>query len=377
MSPVHDPACRGVRSTRPVGASLAIVASLALVVSIAVGSRSASAHSLLLAYVRVSVTGLESAIVTLKTPLAEGRSPRLTLTLSGCSVLPLGPPERIGDATVDHFRVECTGPLRESRLRIGGLGRGLRESVVVLESEGRSSDARLLAAEEPEVALGALMDEEVGGVAAALVYGRMGVEHVVLGLDHLAFVAGLVLIVIRRRGAAEKTRGQRGLDLLTTLTAFTLAHSATLALAVLDLVRVPQRAVEVIIALSIILLATEMAERAEEPTLTERHPRGVAFGFGLVHGLGFAGALRELGLMPDEIPVALVSFNLGVEVGQLAFCLLLVALIDRSRASPRLGERRLETAVSLLTGTLGCYWLLDRALPWALTAWTSSASGAH
>ena len=136
-------------------------------------------------------------------------------------------------------------------------------------------------------------------------YLRLGVEHILGGLDHLLFVFGLLLLVRRPKMLAA------------TVTAFTAAHSLTLGLAISGWVVLPSAPVEVCIALSIVLLAVELTHK--RPTLTRRFPWGVAFGFGLLHGLGFAGALADLGLPEGRLIPTLVSFNVGVEVGQLAF----------------------------------------------------------
>ena len=135
-----------------------------------------------------------------------------------------------------------------------------------------------------------------------------GIEHILLGFDHLLFVLALILIVRSLR------------VLLITITAFTIAHSITLALATLGVVHVPGPPVEAMIALSILLLACEILRvRRGEESSTARWPWLVAFAFGLLHGFGFAGALTELGLPQGDIPLALFAFNVGVELGQLAF----------------------------------------------------------
>jgi hydrogenase/urease accessory protein HupE len=179
-------------------------------------------------------------------------------------------------------------------------------------------------------------------------YLWLGIEHILLGYDHLLFVLALMLLVTDWR------------RLIATLTAFTLAHSLTLALAILDLVHVAPAPVEASIALSIVLLAAELT-RADEnpPTLTRRAPWLVAFLFGLLHGLGFAGALRDFGLPPGQVPLALLAFNGGVEVGQLTFvavaCLPVVIWRRVATARPRLG---LLPAYAI--GSLAFAWLLER-----------------
>jgi hypothetical protein len=185
----------------------------------------------------------------------------------------------------------------------------------------------------------------------ARAYAGMGVEHILTGVDHLMFVTGLLLFVRSAR------------RLLLTITSFTLAHSVTLAVAALNIVHPPRGPVELCIALSILLLAVEASRKRE--TWTHRAPWVVAFAFGLLHGFAFASALRDVGLPPQHVPLALASFNLGVEAGQLlAVAAVLVAyriLVRGTRA-----VQRAHTASVFVLGTASVYWCIDRALAlWA------------
>jgi hypothetical protein len=192
-------------------------------------------------------------------------------------------------------------------------------------------------------------------------YLKLGVEHIWLGFDHLLFVACLVWIAGGWRRIAA------------TVTGFTLGHSITLAAAALDLVSVPIQAIEVLIALSIVLLAVELA-RGRSHTITWRHPMAVASAFGLLHGFGFAAVLREVGLPQDGLPGALLAFNLGIELGQLLF---VAALLGLAAALTRVGHwamlalpsppsAALQAAVPRLlvaysVGITATYWMLQRA----------------
>lgn len=178
-------------------------------------------------------------------------------------------------------------------------------------------------------------------------YFVLGVEHILLGIDHLLFVLALVLIV-------------RGVGLLVkTVTAFTIAHSITLALATLGVVHVPSAPVEAIIALSIVFVAAEIIRsKRGRGGLAERAPWIVAFTFGLLHGFGFAGALAQVGLPQNDIPVALLFFNLGVEAGQLAFVgvvLAAIALLARLRL-PRWAPYLPPYAI----GSVAMFWVIQR-----------------
>jgi hydrogenase/urease accessory protein HupE len=182
-------------------------------------------------------------------------------------------------------------------------------------------------------------------------YFLLGTEHIVFGTDHLLFVIGLMLLATDRR------------TLVKTITAFTAAHSLTLALAVLGVVHVPPAPVETLIALSIVLLAAELVrlDRGIDvpPSLTARRPWVLAFLFGLLHGLGFAGALTEIGVPPDQVAVSLVAFNVGVEAGQLAVVLVLLAPITVLRRA-RWQRPWLAMVPAYAIGSVAMAWTLER-----------------
>lgn len=192
--------------------------------------------------------------------------------------------------------------------------------------------------------------------AAARRYTLLGVEHILVGIDHLLFVLALLFVV------------GGGWRLVKTITAFTIAHSLTLGLATLGYVNVPSAPVEAAIALSIVFLCVEIIHARRGRTgLTYAYPWIVAFAFGLLHGLGFAGALSEIGLPPPEIPVALLFFNIGVELGQLLFvfaAFLVLALLRRITGMTRDAAAYLtvEHAVVYAIGILASYWLIERAI---------------
>ena len=179
----------------------------------------------------------------------------------------------------------------------------------------------------------------------------MGTIHILEGFDHLLFLLTLLLIVV-------------GVwPLLKTVTAFTVAHSLTLALATLGVVHIPPAPTEAVISLSIILLAVEaMRKYAGESTLSERYPWVVAFTFGLVHGLGFAGALSEIGVPQNEVPLALLMFNVGVETGQVMFVVavsLLLAGLRRLHSHTALTVARLSPYA---IGGVAAFWTIERVM---------------
>jgi hydrogenase/urease accessory protein HupE len=178
-------------------------------------------------------------------------------------------------------------------------------------------------------------------------YTRLGVEHILTGFDHLLFVVALTLLVRKRRA------------LIMTITAFTVAHSLTLAATVLGLVSVPPAPVEAAIALSIVLVCAECLRPADTGSFTRRAPWLVAFAFGLLHGMGFASALMEIGLPEKHIPAALLCFNVGVELGQLA--VIAAVLVVRALATRvRLARPPLTRGVLYAMGATAAFWSLDR-----------------
>jgi hydrogenase/urease accessory protein HupE len=180
------------------------------------------------------------------------------------------------------------------------------------------------------------------------VYTVLGIEHILFGFDHLLFVLALIII------AKGKWK------IVKTVTAFTLAHSITLSLASLGLVTFPGAPVEAVIALSIVFLAVEIINiQKGEPSLTSKKPWLVAFIFGLLHGFGFAGALSEIGLPQQAIPFALGFFNVGVELGQLAFVFVMLgvfAVIKRFKLKLNWGKKLIAYSI----GSLAAFWMIDR-----------------
>lgn len=260
-------------------------------------------------------------------------APNDTRALGGADVAPRYPAHcALSDGVLD-----CEGEL-SGDIEIVGL-RGTRlTTVVVITRRDADPEEHVATGDAPIITLGA----PPAGIVA---WAAIGAEHVLLGLDHLAFVLGLLLVC--------------GLDrrVVATLTAFTVAHSLTLALAVLDVVRLPSAPVEACIALSIVLVAREALARSATPSLTERAPWVVAGIFGLVHGLGFAGALMDLGLPRRSLGTALLGFNVGVELGQLMVALA-AALV--AWGAVRLGAERARPVVAYGLGALGAFWLIAR-----------------
>jgi len=180
-------------------------------------------------------------------------------------------------------------------------------------------------------------------------YIKLGFEHILTGPDHLLFILGLILLV----------HGWR--LLLWTVTSFTVGHSATLSLAVLGFVNFPPRAVEVLISLSLFVVAVELARNAEgRAPWMRRFPWAVALVFGLLHGLGFAGALSQVGLPAGRIPLALFSFNVGIELGQLLFVVIVVAVRAAVGWIPMRWPKQIDLISTYTIGSLSAYWVFER-----------------
>lgn len=252
---------------------------------------------------------------------------------------------RTRDAAVQTWQIEARTPLRGQSLRIRGLDATLTDALVRVDFADGSQWVKRLTAQETA----ATIPLRPTAWAVAAEYLKLGVSHILLGVDHLLFVLALLLLT------------RNVMQLVKTVTAFTAAHSLTLALATLGFVHVPQAPVEAVIALSIVFVAAEIVHaRQGRVALAMRAPWLVAFVFGLLHGFGFAGALTEIGLPEGQVPLALLFFNLGVELGQLAFIAVVLAAIAAVRrlriATPRWGNLVPPYAI----GSIAMAWLVQR-----------------
>ena len=298
------------------------------------------AHEVRPAYLELRQTGNGLAEVTFKQPILGERILRLEPVFpEDCR---RGPEAAsiVGAALVRRFTLECDLEGRE--IAIAGLERSLTDVYLRIERSDGPVFSAVLKPASPSVVF---TETAIPGVFA---YLGIGVEHILFGWDHLLFVAGLVLLVRWRR-------------LALTASAFTLAHSLTLALATLGGITLPGPPVEIVIALSISLIGLEALRRMRgEEGLSARLPGAIAFGFGLIHGFGFAGALAEIGLPKGAEFMALLMFNLGVELGQAA---LITALLLTGWLIARAGARvltSLRQAGAYACGIAGAYWAIER-----------------
>jgi len=303
--------------------------------------------------------------------------PSTAMRRSDSAPAPVYPPS----CRVEREELFCSPPGLRGTLRVDGLTPSSELIVQIDWRSGRQQTGVLVGGRNTlDIAPEAGVEGRSGALAS---YTRLGIEHIAEGVDHLLFVLGLVLLVGFRRG------------LLWAITGFTLAHSLTLAASVTGLLVLRPLPVEALIAFSLVLVANE-AWRAQRPsrtrmptaraqTLTARYPASLAFGFGLVHGLGFGGALKEVGLPESDRLLALLGFNLGVEIGQLAFVAVLLALVTLAelvaqrigRSAPQAGplsaprpvlgwSRLARGAATYLVGCSGAYLFIARVVALAL-----------
>jgi len=260
----------------------------------------------------------------------------------------LGVPEiHIGDSDVSElWRVDCgDAGLVGHTLAVRGLDRSRTDALIRVQlADGRAVRGLVNA----EHAVFRVPDRE-SVLSVVRGYVGLGVEHLLTGLDHVLFVVGLVLLVSTWR------------SLVATVSAFTVGHSVTLSLATLGVVRVPTMLFELAIAFSILLLGAELARREPGGSWLRRRPWAMALGFGLLHGLGFAGALSQIGLPSGDIPLALVSFNVGVELGQLLIVVPLALAIALAGEHLRRVPVVLARAPAYAIGSLAAYWCIERA----------------
>jgi hydrogenase/urease accessory protein HupE len=319
------------------------------------------AHEVRPGYLQVQETDTDTYDITWKVP-ANGEY-RLALHAR----LPqecVGQPTQgsfVGGAFVERWRATCPGGLVGKTISIDGLSATRTDVLVRVERLDGTTQTVRLDPERVSFAVAAAPDS----FEVARTYFVLGVEHILTGVDHLLFVLALLFLVRSWR------------RLVATVTAFTVAHSITLAAATLGLVHVSQTPIEAIIALSVVFVAAEILHAARgQPGLTARAPWIVAFVFGLLHGFGFAGALRDVGLPEKDVPLALLTFNLGVEAGQLLFIVAAVAVLaalsrvlarrSAETHGPWAAEEKLQVPVAYVVGSVAAFWVVERVVAfWA------------
>ncbi|MFG1480983.1 HupE/UreJ family protein [Xanthobacter sp. V4C-4] len=325
------------RRTRPAGGAIALrllAAVLALLGAVLAGAGAARAHEATMAVITLREIGAGRYIGQWTMPPAD---PRLQ---------PIFPP---------HCRwtppeLDCSARGLVGQLSFMGLGS--KQSVATIRVVPREgpleaytvsvANPTATAARDPGTDLAVWRE-------LAETYVNLGIDHILRGIDHLLFVLGLIWLV------------KGGWRLVKTITAFTVGHSLSLAAATFGWVGVPERPLNAAIALSIVFLGVEIVKlQRGEPGLTARYPWSVAFAFGLLHGLGFATALTALGIPQATLPIALLFFNVGVEIGQLAFVMLVLALLWAHRQAQAMLPRWGAAVPAYAIGGLASYWFLLR-----------------
>ena len=341
----------------------------------------AQAHWASPGYLELQQSGEESFSVLWKVPLQAGRPLEMAPVLpETCKEQTPVSSVKTATAVIQRWLVHCTGNLTDKPIMIDGLPNTLTDVLVRVNRLDDTVQTVRLTGDNPAF----VVTQSPSWVDVSTTYLILGFEHILSGIDHLLFVLALLVIV----------KGWR--RLVATITAFTIAHSFTLGAATLGFVYVPRPPVEAVIALSILFLAVEIARRhtagkyptdasfegnlnaastndgpthttsvsaesvGETESLTYSWPWLVAFAFGLLHGFGFAGALTEVGLPQNAIPLALLFFNIGVELGQLAFVagFLLLSWVFGHLLSAR--SRWIELIAAYAIGAVAAYWTIER-----------------
>ena len=314
-----------------------------------------AAHEVRPAYLQVTEVSEGRFEVLWKQPILPDADPGLVRRLpiaprfpAHCRESDRHLPDLTTAALIERWTLTCgERGLVGAEISIDGLPRTLTDVLLrVRLLDGTAAD-HLLRSEAPR----AVLSPESGGGAAVPTYLLLGIEHLLFGFDHILFVVGLLFFV------------RRPLQLVQVVTAFTAAHSITLALSTLGVVTLSQRPVEAVIALSILFLAVELARGTSGgQSVMVRSPWAIAFGFGLLHGFGFAGALTEIGLPESARAMALLLFNVGVEIGQLAIVGVLLALLQIVRITRAPVPAFAARVPVYVMGAVSAYWFVERLL---------------
>ena len=300
----------------------------------------ATAHEVRPAYLEVIETAANKHDVVWKQPIRGTQRLRIDPIFPTACERQDQTTQRLNDTLILRWTMSCS--LTEGVITVDGLNRSLADVFVRIKPLNDAEIATVLRPGSSSLDLGG------PAPAATSAYFRIGVEHIIFGYDHLLFVLGLFLLVRRNQ-------------LIPTITAFTVAHSITLALAALAGWSLPSAPVEIVIAMSICLLGLEALYRTNgRETLSARFPWSIAFGFGLIHGFGFAGALADIGLPPGAEAWALLLFNLGVEAGQIGFVAVLIAVTVAFSYVQNLPVRASRIAACYGLGIIGAFWTVER-----------------
>lgn len=310
-------------------------------------SLSLSAHEVRPGYLQLKQIDQQTYRMFWKIPSIGDAAPKLRVVLPGDPQIdPIGRPQFAGDFIVFNYQVRFEGPLSGQPLLIEGLKKTLIDVLVRIEYLNGEEVVFMLQPDKDNM----IVPGRSTPWDVIKTYTYLGMIHIWLGIDHLLFVLALMIITIGFR------------SILKTITAFTIAHSVTLSMSILGYASLPGPPVEAVIALSIVFLALEILRIQQgEQTLTSRKPWLVAFVFGLLHGFGFAGALTDVGLPQTEIPLALAFFNIGVEIGQIVFVLVVLSALwglRKIRWKPGAYQKLAPYAI----GSVAAFWVVERVV---------------
>jgi hydrogenase/urease accessory protein HupE len=311
-------------------------------------TQTADAHGLQPAYLEINQQIAGKFSILWKRPFVGGRPmniyPRLPSNFRNLTEPVV---QLLSTGAVERWMVASSkGGFAGQEILIEGLSSTQTDVLVRIYYKEGDAETHLLRPASPSAVVGGVPSK----IERIIAYVQLGIQHILMGIDHLLFVLGLLLIV------------QSRWMLLKTITSFTLAHSITLCVATLGYASVPLPPLNVVIALSILFLGPEIVRSWRgETSLTIRHPWVVAFAFGLLHGFGFATGLIDMGLRETEIPLALLLFNIGVEIGQIAFVILIILLERSFRTLEIHWPRLVRLSPGYTVGSLGAYWTIQRS----------------
>ncbi|HIP20632.1 MAG TPA: HupE/UreJ family protein [Sulfurimonas sp.] len=303
------------------------------------------AHQTGLSYIELKELESHKIAVVYRKPLSDKKGKDIVVRYPfGCEKIAETPRKIVNGFIIDEYTLWCgEGGLREKRIWIDGLLSKDRGVLIRYEKDSLVINS-LLRARTPFIHI----SQKSSSLNYFFEYLELGFYHILNGYDHLLFVLALLLLATKMK------------QLLFAITAFTLSHSITLALSIFSIVSVGVAYIEAMIALSILFLARELVSQKE--SFTKKHIAVVAFIFGLLHGFGFSSALRNIGLPQDEIPLSLLAFNVGIELGQLLFILCAASVLYILRKyTPRL-DTILRKLIPYFIGMCSAYWLIDRVL---------------
>jgi len=304
-------------------------------------------HEIRPAYLQIIQTNENTYEVFWRVPSMGNAVPKIVPVFPpSFTIEELKSPHQIPGSVIYSYKISSEELLQGKILTIGGLNKTLIDVLINITFLNGEKVTFML---QPDKDSGVIPGKS-STYGVIKTYTRLGIEHILLGIDHLLFVLALIIITMGKW------------KIIKTITAFTLAHSITLSLAVLGYVNFPTAPVEAVIALSIVFLAIEIIKLIKgKQTLTSKKPWLVAFTFGLLHGFGFAGALANIGLPQLDIPFALAFFNVGVEIGQIAFIIVVLAVI-KLLTIKKDWPVVIRKVPAYAIGSLASFWMIERVV---------------